>query len=412
MVLLDVVYNHFGPKGNYLSACAPGFFTDRHKTPWGAALNYDGAHSGPVREFAIQNALYWIQEFHLDGLRLDAVHAIIDDSPTHVLTELAERVRASASGREIHLLVENEENQSSLLYRDSYGRATRFNAQWNDDVHHALHTAVTHEGSGYYQDYIDDTDKLGRALAEGFAFQGELMTYRGSARGERSDYLPPSAFVAFIQNHDQVGNRAFGERIGRLTSNEALLCASAIYLLLPQIPLLFMGEEWNAPQPFLFFCDFPGPLGDSVRNGRRQEFAKFREFADEAVRERIPDPLALATFKASKLCWDDLKQQPHADYLARYRRLLDVRHREIVPILESIPLAGSYEVRGRGAVVVRWRNKLGDLTLTANLSDQTATLPAPTGRELWREGEIDDDGNHGPYSMRWAIDRTVGRDRR
>ena len=299
-VLLDVVYNHFGPDGNYLSAYAPGFFTDRHKTPWGAAINYDGGHSRPVRDFAIHNALYWIEEFHLDGLRLDAVHAIMDDSEPDLLQELALRVRAAATDRPLHLILENEDNVASRLLRSDRARPDRYTAQWNDDVHHVLHVAASNEGSGYYVDYLGDTEKLGRALAEGFAFQGEVMPYRGRERGEPSASLPPDAFVAFIQNHDQIGNRAFGERIGAFAPAETVRAIAAVYLLSPQVPMLFMGEEWASAQPFPFFCDFEGDLADAVRNGRREEFARFPEFRDPAMRERIPDPLAEATFRSAK----------------------------------------------------------------------------------------------------------------
>ena len=249
-VLLDVVYNHFGPDGNYLWTYAPGFFTERHKTPWGAAINYDGRDSRPVRDFAIHNALYWIEEFHLDGLRLDAVHAIMDDSDPDLLEELAQRVRAATRDRPVHLILENEDNVSSRLLRADRARPDRYTAQWNDDVHHVLHVAASGEGSGYYADYLGDTEKLGRALAEGFAFQGEVMPYRGHERGEPSAALPPDAFVAFIQNHDQIGNRAFGERINAFATPEAVRAIAAVYLLLPQVPMLFMGEEWASAQPF------------------------------------------------------------------------------------------------------------------------------------------------------------------
>ena len=206
-VLLDVVYNHFGPDGNYLPVYAPQFFTDRHKSPWGAGINFDGEHSRPVRDFVIQNALYWLHEFHLDGLRLDAVHAIQDDSDTHVLAELAETARRSITDRPVHLILENEDNRASLLRRGTAGQPSLYSAQWNDDIHHVLHTAATGEGVAYYEAYLGQTELLGRALAEGFAFQGQMMPYSGKPRGEPSAELPPSAFVAFAQNHDQIGNR-------------------------------------------------------------------------------------------------------------------------------------------------------------------------------------------------------------
>lgn len=405
MVLLDVVYNHFGPDGNFLPAYAPEFFTERHKTPWGAAINYDGKCSRPVREFVIQNTLYWIREFNLDGLRFDAVHAIIDDSSEHLLDELARRVREAAS-RPVHLILENEENQASRLVRDGRGMPVTYTAQWNDDVHHVLHVAATGEDKGYYVEYLGDTEKLGRALAEGFAFQGEMMEYRGEKRGEPSAGLPPSAFVAFIQNHDQVGNRAFGDRISDFAPAEAVRAIAAVYLLLPQVPMLFMGEEWAAAQPFPFFCDFDGELADAVRKGRREEFAKFPEFQEEAMRERIPDPQATATFASAKLCREDCVRGEHAETLAWYRRVLDVRRREIIPLLPGIGAnAGRYEVFGNGIVRVTWKQESGRdaLTLTANLSG----IPAPEvlaekGRLIWQEGG-DAPSGLGSWCVRWSV---------
>ena len=217
-----------------------------------------------VREFFIHNALYWLEEFHLDGLRLDAVHAIVDDGPVHILEELAQRVRAAALPRSAHLMLENEHNQARWLERGARGDATLYDAQWNDDVHHVLHVAASGEAEGYYADYIGHTERLGRALAQGFAFQGELMPYRGAARGEPCAHLPPTAFVAFIQNHDQIGNRALGERLTAIADAAAVRAVTALYLLLPQIPMLFMGEEWHSCRPFLFFCDFGAELGDAV----------------------------------------------------------------------------------------------------------------------------------------------------
>lgn len=388
MVFLDVVYNHFGPDGNYLPAYSP-VFTERHSTPWGAAVNFDAEGSGIVREFVIQNAIYWINEYRLDGLRLDAVHAIKDDSDTHVLDEIASRVRASAPGRHVHLLLENEENLASLIARDAAGRPVHYTAQWNDDVHHVLHTAATGETAGYYGEYAGDTEMLGRALAEGFGFQGGLMAYRGSARGEPSAHLPPTAFVAFIQNHDQVGNRAFGDRLTAFAPAEAVRAVVSVYLLLPQIPMLFMGEEYRAPQPFPFFADFEPELAKAVREGRRAEFAKFPEFEDPIKRERIPDPTAKPTFESAKLQWSDTDKTPHAEWLALYRRLLELRRTEIVPRLATIAgHAGRYDVRGPGAVSVSWL--LGDgsrLNLLANLSDRPLDdSRSPDGRHLWTTG--------------------------
>ena len=407
MVLLDVVYNHFGPEGAYIHPIAQQTFTDHHKTPWGAAINFDGPQSGPVREFVIHNALYWIEEFHFDGLRLDAVHAILDDSPKHLLEELAERVRAAAPDRHIHLILENEENRAKRLTRDENGEPRWYTAQWNDDVHHTLHVAASGETKGYYADYKGDTEKLGRALAEGFAFQGELMPYCGRPRGEPSANLPPTAFVAFIQNHDQVGNRAFGDRVTDFASTAAVRAIAAVYLLLPQIPMLFMGEEWGAAQPFPFFCDFGPELADAVRRGRRDEFARFPEFQDPKARERIPDPLAQETFTSAKLGWGDIARVPHAGWLDWYRRVLATRHAEIVPVLAAIREAGRYEVLGEGAVIVRWQlGEGGVLVLAANLAGTPAPgFPSGYAREFWREGEAVADGTFGPWTVRWSVDQ-------
>jgi malto-oligosyltrehalose trehalohydrolase len=407
MVLLDVVYNHFGPEGAYIHPIAPQTFTDRHKTPWGAAINFDGPDSGPVREFVIHNALYWIEEFNLDGLRLDAVHAILDDSPRHLLEELAERVRAAALGQHIHLILENEENQAKRLLRRENGEPRWYSAQWNDDVHHVLHVAATGETRGYYADYKGDTEKLGRALAEGFAFQGELMPYRGRPRGAGSAALPPTAFVAFIQNHDQIGNRAFGDRVTDLAPAEAVRAIAVVYLLLPQIPMLFMGEEWGSSRSFPFFCDFGPELADAVRQGRREEFARFPEFQDPAMRQRIPDPMAEETFASAKLDWEEIERTPHSGWLDWYRRVLATRRAEIVPRLTAIRAGGRYEVLGDGAVVVSWQLGGGDtLMLAANLAQTPASgFPAEPGRVLWQEGAAGEDGAFGAWAVRWSVEQ-------
>ena len=395
-VLLDVVYNHFGPDGNYLPVYAPQFFTDRHETPWGSAINYDGEHAAPVREFIIGNALYWTREFRIDGLRLDAVHAIIDESGRHLLDELAERVRA-ATDRPLHLLLENEDNDPARLGR--HGRApVHYTAQWNDDLHHVLHVAATRERTGYYADYEGDTELLGRTLAEGFGYQGQMMPYRGSARGEPSAHLPPGAFVAFIQNHDQIGNRAFGERLGTIAPPETMRALAATYLLLPQTPMIFMGEEWGARQPFPFFCDFEGDLAEAVRTGRREEFARFPEFQDPEQRDRIPDPLADATFAAAKLDWSAVDQA----HLAHYRSLLAARRRHVVPLLPEIAGAGRSTTIGPSAVAVAWQAGANRLVLGANLSDRQVDFPPAAGRTIWSEGPCD--AGLGPWSVRWTLE--------
>jgi maltooligosyltrehalose trehalohydrolase len=397
MVLLDVVYNHFGPDGNYLPVYAPSFFTDRHKTPWGAGINYDGEHSRPVRDFVVHNALYWLEEFNLDGLRLDAVHAIIDDSAEHLLDELARLVREMRGSRPTHLVLENEENAAGRLVWDAEGRPLRFTAQWNDDVHHVLHVAATGEDAGYYKEYAGKTDLLARALAEGFAFQGQMMEYRGETRGEPSAMLPPGAFVAFAQNHDQIGNRAFGDRLTASVAPERLRAVAAVLLLLPQVPMLFMGEEWGAKTPFPFFCHFSGDLADAVRQGRRDEFKRFPEFQDPAQRDRIPDPLAEATFNSAKLDWDGID----GERLASTRELIGVRRRFVEPLLAHISHGGHGEVLAEGAVRVVWdAGDAGSLVLLANLSNVAVPMPAVGGEVFHSVGDTSE--QLGAWSVTWS----------
>jgi 1,4-alpha-glucan branching enzyme/maltooligosyltrehalose trehalohydrolase len=376
-VFLDVVYNHFGPDGNYLPAYAP-LFTKHHKTPWGNGINYDGDASTAVREFVIQNALYWIKEFRLDGLRLDAVHAIKDDSQEHLLHELARRVREASGARHVHLIVENEDNDSDLLRRDGQGRIHQFTAQWNDDVHHVLHIAATGEIFGYYKDYADDGDKVGRALAEGFVFQGEHMPYRGASRGKSSVDLPPTAFISFIQNHDQIGNRAVGDRMTTYRPLEPIKAVTAVYLLSPQIPMLFMGEEWGAREPFPYFCDFDEELNEKVRIGRREELSRLPGFDDDD----LMDPTAQSTFEAAKLDWRGLHNAAAAHMLVFYKTLLNLRHRRIVPLLKGAP-GGSGRFRREGNVIaVEWRLAKGaNLHLQANLSNEPGKITPLSGVE-------------------------------
>lgn len=397
MVFLDVVYNHFGPEGNYLHLYAPQFFTDRHRTPWGAAINFDGELSGWVRGFFIHNALYWLEEYHLDGLRLDAVHAIADGSEKHFLIELAERVRRRFdSERHVHLVLENDANEARYLGRG------RYDAQWNDDLHHALHVTVTGESGGYYADYADDAiGHLGRCLAEGFAYQGEPSAYRGGvSRGEPSAGLPPVCFVSFLQNHDQVGNRAFGERITELGAPEAVRAAAAIYLLAPQIPMIFMGEEWGTEQPFPFFCDFGPELARAVTEGRREEFARFPEFSDPEMREKIPDPNDPETFRSAVL-EPERNGRPEL-----YRELLRLRREEIAPRLRGIS-GGAAEYRRIGERGLRIRWTLGDgsaLTLLANLGPEPARgFGRPEGEPLYSTVRGMEDAMP-PWSVAWYLE--------
>ena len=273
MVFLDVVYNHFGPEGNYLAIYAP-VTTDKHTTPWGDGVNFDDEGSRMIRDFVMANSRYWLNEFHFDGLRIDAVHEIADSGPKHMLQDLAEQIRAATDGRHIHLVAENSFNQSSWLTRRDDGTPGLYTAQWSDDIHHGLHTMATGEGHWYYADFLGRMDLLARALAEGFGWQGEHMQHEDVDKGEPSAFLPPTAFVSYIQNHDQIGNRPFGERLTHVVPREAVRALAAIYLLSPQIPLLFMGEEWAAAQPFLYFSDMGEDLADSIRTARRAELER------------------------------------------------------------------------------------------------------------------------------------------
>ena len=385
MMLLDVVYNHFGPDGNYLSVYSPQFFNAAHQTPWGAAVNFDGEHCGTVRDFFRHNALYWLEEYHFDGLRMDAVHAIADDSPRHIVVEIAEAIAAGPGiERHIHQVLENERNQASLLDR----KRPHASAQWNDDSHHGFHVALTGERDGYYQDYADKPLwYLGRTLAEGFGYQGERSPNLGHARGEPSQHLPPEAFVCFTQNHDQVGNRALGERLAMLAQPEGVALAAATLCLAPWIPMLFMGEEFGARTPFLFFTDFEGELADAVREGRRKEFAAFPQFDTAEERERIPDPNAERTFLDSKLPWQDLSRPGSAQVLAHYRELLRLRAREITPRLRDVSTQGRFEVIGDSGLAVDWT--LGDgarLHMRANFSAGEIAIPAAPGALLYTQG--------------------------
>ena len=380
MVFLDVVYNHFGPDGNYLHAYAGDFFTERHHTPWGAAINFDDRNSRTVREFFIHNALYWLEEYCFDGLRFDAVHAIVDDSAPDIIMELAERMRAGpGASREVHLVLENDRNQSRYLARSDGNRPRWHTAQWNDDIHHAFHVLLTGEADGYYADYAEKPAwHLGRCLAEGFAQQGESSGYRDrAARGEASAHLPPAAFVHFLQTHDQVGNRAFGERLSMLAQEAPLRAATVACLLAPSPPMKSMGEEFGAATPFLFFCDFGPELAQAVTAGRRREFARFARFSDPAAQAAIPDPNAADTFARSKLDWASTQRAPHARWLELYRDLLALRRERIVPRLSGMGgSAGRFQVLGEGALEVHWR--LGDgsgLALYLNLAGAPAALP-------------------------------------
>ncbi|MBV9774877.1 MAG: glycogen debranching protein GlgX [Gemmatimonadetes bacterium] len=328
-VVLDVVYNHFGPEGNYLPAFTSGkIFTERHHTPWGAGINYDGEGSAAVREFVVQNALHWAHEYHVDGLRLDATHAILDDSPTHLLTELATRVRRSLpEGRHFVLMAEDERNERRLVTPVEEG-GVGIDAVWADDFHHQVRRGAAGDSEGYFADYTGTAVDLAGTLVRGWFYEGQRSANRGEPRGTPSAGIPPQRFVHCIQNHDQVGNRAMGDRLSDGVPLPVYRAASALLLLSPYTPLLWMGQEWAATTPFLYFTDHPEELGKLVTEGRRSEFGHFSAFADPEMRERIPDPQAPATFERSKLRWDERDRPPHSGVLALYRELLKLRREE------------------------------------------------------------------------------------
>lgn len=382
-VILDVVYNHFGPDGNYLGQYAASFFQEDVHTPWGAGIDFERRE---VRDFFLDNALMWLLEYRFDGLRLDAVHAI--DNPGF-LQELAQRVRQQVdTGRHVWLVLENELNQASLLKHD-------FDAQWNDDFHNVLHVLLTGETDAYYSDFAQDpTAKLARCLGEGFIYQGDT-TRHGHARGEPSGGLPPTAFVAFLQNHDQIGNRALGERLHQLCPPQALKAATALLLLSPMIPLMFMGDEANAAEPFLFFTDHHGELAEAVREGRRNEFADFAAFQDPERREHIPDPNALSTLQQSMPTLAD------QDHVAFYRELLSLRHRHIVPHLPGSVALGA-QVLGDAAVSARWRLGNGSV-LQIDLNLSATALEHSTAPHLIFATPAGDGTHLPPYSARVTL---------
>ena len=387
MMMLDVVYNHFGPDGNYLPAYAPDFFDEARHTPWGAAIAYG---QPPVRRFFIDNALYWLEEFAFDGLRLDAVDQITDSSEPEFLVELAQQVRREFPDRHVHLITEDNRNITRLHERRD-GRAALYTAEWNDDFHNAAHVLLTGEDEGYYGDFAEDPPgRLARCLAQGFAFQGDPSPYDGgNLRGEPSAHLPTTAFVDFLQNHDQIGNRAHGERLSTLAERQKLDALTAVLLLSPHIPLLFMGEEWGETRPFLFFAGYAGKLAKDVREGRRREFAAFSAFASEADRRKIPDPNAPETFEASKLDWTVPDTSDGRERLGFVSSLLDLRRKHIVPLLDGRRAAPGRVLSAEGDVLaIDWLLSGATLQLRANLGDETRSTPGITGRIIHASAKL------------------------
>jgi maltooligosyltrehalose trehalohydrolase len=398
MVFLDVVYNHFGPEGNYLGRYAPGFFTEA-QTPWGSAIDY---RVPQVRAFAIENALYWLDEYRFDGLRLDAVHAIPEQGDIPMLHELSRAVGglAAATGRHIHLVLENDDNAASLLDAGENPSNGKYRAQWNDDYHHAWHVLLTGETHGYYSDYqTSPLRDIARALGSGFVYQGEASAHRGGQlRGQPSVDLAPIAFVNFLQNHDQIGNRALGDRLESNVSTAAIEAALAITLLAPAVPMLFMGEEWGSKAPFPFFCDFHGDLAKAVREGRHREFAgAYAKYGDD-----VPDPLDPSTFQSAVLDWDARDEPAGRQRLTLVRDLLAARRTHIIPRLAGARF-GAAQAADSGLLMANWR--MGDgakLQLLANLSaSEIVHSRETTGTPIWGDQASD---RLPPWSVFWRLE--------
>ncbi len=373
-VILDVVYNHLGPDGNYLACYAPAYFTDRYENEWGDAINFDGPESGPVRDYFVDNAVYWITEFHLDGLRLDATQSIHDASRRHVLAELTERTRVAARPRSIILVAENEPQDIRCLVPVEQG-GFGLDAMWNDDFHHAARVALTGAHDGYYHDYRGRAQGFVSALKRGFLYQGQFYDWQKKARGSPVTGQPAWAFVHFIQNHDQVANTLHGARLHRLTSPGRYRAMTAVTLLGPETPMLFMGQEFGASAPFTFFADHCEALGSRIHTGRREFLRQFEAYATPDAQAKVPDPCAPETFQAAKV--DLGEREAHAELYALHKELLQLRRTDPV-IAQQRRAALDGAVLSEHAFVVRWFDtEHGDRLLVVNLGEQLDLTPTP-----------------------------------
>ena len=372
-ITLDVVYNHLGPEGNYLSAFAP-YFTDRYQTPWGQAINFDGPGSDEVRKLFRDNALYWLDEYHFDALRLDAVHEIFDFSALHFLAELKSAVSELSQrlDRQIHLIAESDLNDSRFLHDPDHG-GYNLDAQWSDDFHHSLHVLLTKEGRGYYEDFGGITP-LVSTLRQGWHFSGQYSRHRQCRHGNSPSGIAPSRFVVCSQNHDQVGNRAAGERLTSLVNFEALKLAAGVTLLSPFTPMLFMGEEYGESAPFQYFTSHGDPgLVEAVRRGRRQEFAAF------GWQDAVPDPQDEQTFIRSRLNHSLKEKEPHRTLLRFYQQLIQLRAHL------AIGSARSHTVRELGdcQLLLTYQSHSRDLALVFNFAEFPVTLDVPELAGNW-----------------------------
>jgi maltooligosyltrehalose trehalohydrolase len=363
-ILLDVVYNHFGPDGAYHSLFSRHYFSQKHHSPWGEGINFDGANSGPVRDFFIENALRWIHEYHFDGLRLDATHAIVDEGPQHILASLASAAKNAQeeTGRSVHIIAEDVGNLAYMLEPENK-QGWGLDAIWSDDFHHQVRRALAGDSDGYFRDFDGSTRSIVETAKKGWFYCGQCAPFFGKERGSDPHGLDYSHFVFFLQNHDQIGNRAFGDRLHHKIDLPVYRAAVALLLVLPQIPLLFMGQEWAASTPFLYFTDHHPELGRMVTEGRRREFDRFSAFADPHTRESIPDPQAAATLEASRLVWEETAREPHASVLRLYKALLALRKSE--PALRSGGRSGELlmDACGKDTLIVKREKSDGQTVL-------------------------------------------------
>ncbi len=332
-VFLDVVYNHFGPVGNYTLSFSPDYLSKTHSSAWAACVNLDGENAERVREFFIENARHWVHEYHLDGLRLDATHALIDGSPRNFVAELTETVQSTVAGRRVLIVAEDVRNAATMIRPASEG-GWGLDGIWADDLHHQLRRHLTGDNEAYYRDYTGSAADIVTTINQGWFYTGQpSVHHEGEPRGTDPSGLPPRLFYVCLQNHDQVGNRALGDRLHHKASLAEFRAVSALLLCLPETPLLFSGQEWAASSPFQYFTDHDADLGKIVTEGRRREFRHFRAFVDPEARELIPDPQDPATFERSKLNWSEIEREPHASIRRLYRELLTLRRDE--PALRS-----------------------------------------------------------------------------
>jgi len=380
-VLADVVYNHFGPDGAYAAACSAQFFSDGHTSPWGAGINLDGEGSASVRRFFIEHAIAWVREFRFDGVRLDATHALIDESPVPFVAELCASVRAAVPERDVLIIAEDHRNMRGMVEEADRG-GWGLDGVWADDFHHVARRLTAGDDEGYYRDYTGTTKELARAIGDGWVYQGEVSTHDGGPRGTSPAGIPLARVVICLQNHDQIGNRAFGERLHHQIAPEVFRALTAVLLLAPETPLLFMGQEWATSSPFLYFTDHHAELGRLVREGRRAEFRHFRTFADASLRETIPDPQAAETFERSRLDWDERTRPGHAGVVALHRDLIAIRGACLAGEVSGIFGAHGVAAIDRGGLVIRrQRRDGGETVLVARLAGSgRLVVPAPAGR--------------------------------